>query len=95
MTVGLSKDLAVEIIQKFEKDFKSDFCSKEGFDWMLEFLKNHPVIKNMTRDTLLNIYPDCTKCSDNDPRYNFLDEHKINELPTRAFPQGFTNSIKF
>ena len=95
LTVGLSKDLVVEIIQKFEKDFESDFTSQEGFEWMLDMLERSPVIKNMTRETLLTIYPDCNKCSDNDPRFNYLDEHKINELPRRAFPLGYTSSIKF
>ena len=33
--------------------------------------------------------------SDNDPRLYYLEEHTINELTTRAFPLGYTSSIKF
>ena len=65
---------------------------RDVFQWMKKKIDEE--IK-LDKHMIQNLYPDCLKKTMNkdDPRYNYLDEPKINQFPNYAFPLGF--DLKF
>jgi len=91
LTIGLPSRFIHSVFNKIEKDC-SDINSPDVFEWIKKEIDKE--IK-MDRMMIRNLYPDCLNKTMNkdDPRFNYLDEPKINQFPNYAFPLGF--DLKF
>ena len=92
LSIGLPDHFICSCFKQIEKDFEGDINSKDVY----HFMKKEIECKIKLDKTMIqNLYPDClNKTMDKkDPRFNYLDDPKINQFPNYAFPLGF--DLKF
>ena len=71
-TVGLSKDIIVDIIHKIEVDRDGDYSSELTYSWLKKYLDNNVSLQKNAKDMNINFYPDCLKQEgkmNKDPRF--------------------------
>jgi hypothetical protein len=88
LSIGLPDHFICNCFKHIESNFDGELNTKEVFNWIRK-----EIDCNITLDKTMiqNLYPDClNKTMDKkDPRFNYLDDPKINQFPNYAFPLGF------
>ena len=58
-TIGLPKSFIIKSIKYIKQNFNEDFQSTEAFEYMKNEISKELLDGDMTKDMILNIYPDC------------------------------------
>ena len=77
LTVGLPSKFVVTALQHIEENYGGDVNSVQTFNYLSNEIQLNMQSFYQSKDMIINLYPDCEKTKNDDPRFKYLDESQI------------------